>query len=118
LDRGSREGRGAESGSAPARRKRVAHVVSILYNISAHAHRRGILSQLTLYLDGETESRLRKAAKGQGVSISRFVAALISEKAAREWPKRMRTYAGAWKDLPDAESLRSGLQKDIPRTRM
>ncbi len=73
------------------------------------------MGQVTLYLDAETEARLKSAAKEAGVSQSRWVATLIQQKTADEWPPWVARLAGAWADLPTAEELRAGGPEDIPR---
>jgi len=73
------------------------------------------MSQLTLYLDAETESRMKTAAKAAGLSQSRWVAGLIREKTANRWPDAVVRLAGAWADFPDAEEIRAGLGEDAPR---
>ena len=73
------------------------------------------MSQLTLYLDRETAERLKAAARSSGLSNSRWVAELIRERTAREWPESVRRLAGAWPDFPSAEELRAGLPDDAPR---
>jgi hypothetical protein len=73
------------------------------------------MGQVTLYLDPETEARLKSAAQAAGISQSRWVAALIQAKTATEWPASIARLAGAWADLPTAEELRAGVPEDVPR---
>jgi hypothetical protein len=73
------------------------------------------MSQITLYLDAETENKLKLAAKAAGVSQSRWVADLIREKTASQWPESIARLAGAWADFPTAEEIRAGLGEDAPR---
>lgn len=73
------------------------------------------MAQVTLYLDPGTEEKLRAAARAAGVSNSRWVADLIRERTASEWPESVRGLAGAWADFPTAEELRAGLAADVPR---
>ena len=73
------------------------------------------MAQVTIYLDAEMASLLRKAAKAAGVSQSRWMADLIRRRAAREWPESVRRLAGAWADVPTAEELRRGARSDVPR---
>jgi len=73
------------------------------------------MSQVTLYLDTETEEKMKTAAKAAGVSQSRWVADLIREKTAARWPDSIARLAGAWADFPTAEELRAGLGEDMPR---
>lgn len=73
------------------------------------------MAQVTIYLDDETEARMKRAADEAGVSRSRWVAEVIREKTATEWPESVRRLAGAWEDFPEVEELRAGLGEDAPR---
>jgi len=73
------------------------------------------MGQVTIYLDDETEARLKASAKSKGVPVSRWIADLVRERTATEWPEEVRQLAGAWPDLPDAEALREGQSDDIRR---
>lgn len=73
------------------------------------------MGQVTLYLDTETEAKMKTAAKAAGISHSRWVAALIREKTATEWPESIARLAGAWADFPTAEEIRAGLGEDVLR---
>jgi hypothetical protein len=74
-----------------------------------------LMGQVTLYLDAETENRMREAARVAGVSQSRWLAELIREKTSTEWPPSIVALAGAWIDMPTAEELRQALGEEIPR---
>ncbi len=73
------------------------------------------MSQLTLYLDADTETRMRQAAREAGVSLSRWVAALIREKTSAEWPQSIVRLAGSWTDFPTREEIHADLGEDLPR---
>lgn len=73
------------------------------------------MGQVTIYLDDETESRLKASARSQGVPVSRWIAELVRERTATEWPESVRRLAGAWPDFPDTETLRSGQGADLQR---
>jgi len=73
------------------------------------------MGQVTIYLDDETESRLKASARSQGVPVSRWIAELVRERTATEWPEEVRRLAGAWPDFPDADALRSGQGADLQR---
>lgn len=72
------------------------------------------MAQLTLYLDDDTEARLKEAASAQGVSLSRWVADLIRERIATAWPASVAELAGAWADFPTSDELRK-VPEDLPR---
>jgi hypothetical protein len=73
------------------------------------------MGQITLYLDTETETRVKAAAQAAGVSQSRWVADLIREKTRTEWPAWVVDLVGSWSDLPSLEEIREGLPEDLPR---
>jgi hypothetical protein len=76
------------------------------------------MGQVTLYLDTETETRMKSAAKAAKVSQSRWVAQLIREKTASVWPKSVVRLVGAWPDFPTAEEIRAGLGDDVRREKL
>ncbi|MGM0412600.1 MAG: CopG family transcriptional regulator [Pseudomonadota bacterium] len=73
------------------------------------------MGQVTIYLNDEDESRLRKAAEDSGVPVSRWVARLIEERTRDEWPEAVRQLAGQWSDFPDPQELRAGQGADAER---
>ncbi|MDX2217537.1 MAG: CopG family transcriptional regulator [Burkholderiales bacterium] len=73
------------------------------------------MGQVTIYLDGESEKRMKQAAKAAGMPMSRWLAQLVQEKTRSEWPESVRAAAGAWSDFPSAEALRKGAGKDTKR---
>jgi hypothetical protein len=73
------------------------------------------MAQVTLYLDEETIERVRRAARASGLSRSRWLAALVREKTARQWPDAVRDLAGAWGDFPEAGELRRSAGRDVKR---
>lgn len=76
------------------------------------------MPQVTLYLDAETDRKMRKAARAAGVSRSRWASDAIRKKLADEWPESFLRLAGAWKDFPTAAELRKGLSRDTARERI
>jgi len=75
------------------------------------------MSQVTLYLDPETEAKMKAAARSAGVSQSRWVADLIREKTAAKWPESLVKLVGTWDDddFPSHEEIRAGIGEDLPR---
>lgn len=74
------------------------------------------MAQVTIYLDDETEARMKRAAEEAGVSRSRWIADTIREKTAAEWPESFRRLIGTWgDDFPEIEEIRSALGEDVPR---
>jgi hypothetical protein len=75
------------------------------------------MSQVTLYLDPETEAKMKAAARSAGVSQSRWVADLIREKTAARWPESLVKLVGTWADddFPSHKEIRAGIGEDLPR---
>lgn len=73
------------------------------------------MRQLTIYLDTDTERRIRMAAKSARMSLSKWVAVLVRERTETSWPKAVSDLAGAWPDLPAVEELRKIHKSDIRR---
>ncbi|MGM0452332.1 MAG: CopG family transcriptional regulator [Thermodesulfobacteriota bacterium] len=74
------------------------------------------MGQVTIYLDNGTETKMKEAAKSNHVSVSKWVAAIIEEKIATEWPRDIVKLAGSWKDdFPTIEELRANPGQDSPR---
>ncbi len=73
------------------------------------------MARVTLDLDSETETRMKEAARAAGVSPRRWLADLIRERTANEWPPSVVALAGAWADTPTEEGTGSGAGDDVPR---
>jgi hypothetical protein len=73
------------------------------------------VAQVTIYMDDETLSRMRAAAKEAGLSMSAWLAKLVRERTRRDWPDEIAELAGAWTDLPTAEVLREAQGSDLDR---
>lgn len=66
------------------------------------------MPQITIYLDEETESRMRAAAQADGIPVSRWISRLVQDRTRTEWPPAVRALAGAWPDFPEAAGQRAG----------
>jgi hypothetical protein len=73
------------------------------------------MGQITIYLDDETEKRLRSAAEGEGLPVSRWIGQLIQARMRNEWPQSVREMAGAWPDFPKLSEIREPQGDDLPR---
>ncbi len=73
------------------------------------------MSQVTIYLDEQTEKKLQQAVKQSGLSKSQWISRLIREKTASEWPEGVREMVGEWQDVPEQSDLRDSEGKDLPR---
>ncbi len=74
------------------------------------------MGQVTIYLDNETENKLKKTARASKKSVSKWVAAIINEKVSTEWPQDIADLAGSWKnDFPTLNEIRSTHGVDAKR---
>ena len=76
------------------------------------------MAQVTIYIDPETEKKMKAVVKKSGVSKSKWITDLIREKTADTWPESVKELAGTWENFPLAEELRNGLGTDIDREPM
>lgn len=76
------------------------------------------MPQVTLYLDPQTDQKMRRAARAAGVSRSRWVTDAIMRKLGEDWPESFMKLAGAWKDFPTGEELRKGFGPDTRRAKL
>ena len=73
------------------------------------------MSQVTIYLEPELQKKLKETVHALQISQSKWIANLIREKLANEWPADVIALAGAWEDFPLAEELRQQEGLDTPR---
>jgi hypothetical protein len=73
------------------------------------------MSQVTIYLDEQTDKKLRQAVEKSGLSKSQWISRLIKEKTTTEWPEAVREMVGEWQDVPEQEEIRQSNTKDLPR---
>jgi hypothetical protein len=73
------------------------------------------MPQVTIYLDEDTQKRVKKAARAEGVSLSKWIAASLREKTESTWPKAFLDLAGAFPDFPTLEELRREGRGDARR---
>ena len=76
------------------------------------------MAQVTIYLDKETEDKMRAYAKAKNISQSQWVANLIREKVQTEWPDHVAALSGAWTDFPSLKEIRAEINPDITRESM
>ena len=73
------------------------------------------MGQVTIYLEDEIESRMTKAEESAHLSKSKWIARLIHEKVANEWPQSVKDIAGSWDDFPSIEDIRERPSMDVKR---
>ncbi len=57
------------------------------------------MSQVTIYLEEEIEQKMKLAAQAANLSKSKWIAKIIQDKVANEWPKSIESLAGSWEDF-------------------
>jgi hypothetical protein len=73
------------------------------------------MGQVTIYLDDDTEKRAKRAARSEGVSLSKWIASALRARTATAWPKEVLDLEGAWPDFPEIRKLRGGALPDARR---
>jgi len=73
------------------------------------------MSHITLYLDNHTESVVRAAAKRAHLSLSKWIAGVVTRAVRDSWPEEVRSAAGSWPEAPLAEQLRISEASDARR---
>jgi len=73
------------------------------------------MGQVTIYLEEDIECKMIEAAKLSHLSKSKWIAKLIQDKVANEWPKSIVDIAGTWDDFPKLEDIRSNMAEDVER---
>ena len=76
------------------------------------------MAQITIYLDDEAVARVKKAAKAEKKSVSKWVAGKIDEQPERAWSEEFLSLRGAFKDFPLAEEIRANHGADSPREKL
>jgi hypothetical protein len=76
------------------------------------------MGQVTIYLDAEAEAKGQQAAKAMNTSLSQWISELIRERADEVWPESVKKLAGAWEDFPEADEIRKGVGRDVPREKV
>jgi len=73
------------------------------------------MGQVTIYLEDELEARMAAEAQARKLSKSKWIATVIREKLAGEWPPEIREAAGSWDDFPELKEIRGEAQRDVER---
>ena len=73
------------------------------------------MGQVTIYLEDSIEQKMTEAAKSAHLSKSKWIAQVISERVATEWPQSVADMAGSWKDFPNIDELRRTEASDVER---
>ncbi|MBN1962505.1 MAG: CopG family transcriptional regulator [Deltaproteobacteria bacterium] len=73
------------------------------------------MGQVTIYLDKQSETILRKKAKRSNMSLSKWVAKVLKEKTNNLWSNEIKGLAGAWPDFEETQQLRNFISNDVKR---
>lgn len=73
------------------------------------------MSQMTIYLDHELETKVKQNVAKMGLSMSQFVAGLIRKELSDEWSPKIRELSGSWDDFPSIEEIRCDKSSDTLR---
>jgi len=73
------------------------------------------MGQVTIYLEEEVERKMTAAAKSAQLSKSKWIAKLIQDKVANEWPQSVVELAGSWEGYPTIDEIRKNQGKDANR---
>ncbi len=73
------------------------------------------MGQVTIYLEEDIEKKMVDAAKSAHLSKSKWIARLIQDKVANEWPQSVVELAGSWEDFPTIDSIRNNEGQDVSR---
>ena len=73
------------------------------------------MAQITLHIDQAIQQRPPEAAALRKMAQSRFLADLVRQATASEWPPEVLALFGAIPDFPLAEEWRAGLPPDAER---
>ena len=76
------------------------------------------MGQVTIYLEDEIEKKMVDAAKSAHLSKSKWVARLIKEEVATEWPQSIVNLSGAWSDFSNMGDIRGKIGKDSAREQL
>ena len=73
---------------------------------------------VTVYLDKQAAEKMKRAAKAEGKSVSKWLAERVDESINEGWSEEALAACGAFKDFPLAEEIRARHGTDIPRERL
>jgi hypothetical protein len=64
------------------------------------------MARISIHLPDAIERKVRKAAKANGQSRSRWIAGQIAERLDDTWPAGVLNAAGSFPEFPDVEEIR------------
>ncbi len=76
------------------------------------------MGQVTIYLDPAIEKKMKQSAKSTNLSLSKWISNIITEKISVQWPEEIKNLAGAWRDFPSIEDIRSSHGENVKREKL
>jgi len=73
------------------------------------------MAQVTIYIPNELETHIKDSARSLGISVSKFITAVLTQKVKNEWGDDIRKLSGTWQDFPSLDSIRAAEGIDAPR---
>ncbi len=73
------------------------------------------MGQVTIYLEEDIEHKMVVAAQSAHLSKSKWIAKLIQDKVATEWPHSVRGFAGSWEGFPSIDEIKDTIGEDAER---
>ena len=76
------------------------------------------MPQVTIYLEAEIAGKMKRAAKAEGKSVSKWVSQRVDDSVRGQWSQEALDACGAFPDFPLAEEIRASHGKDAPREKL
>ena len=73
------------------------------------------MAQITIYINSELESKVKKIASSLNISISKYISTIVEKNIEDSWNPKVKKLAGSWSDFPTIEEIRDSSAKDIKR---
>lgn len=73
------------------------------------------MAQITIYINNELESKVKKIANSLNISISKYISTIVEKNIQDSWNPKVKKLAGSWSDFPTIDEIRSNSAKDIKR---
>ncbi len=73
------------------------------------------MAQITIYINSELESKVKKIANSLNISISKYISTIVEKNIEDSWNPKVKKLAGSWSDFPTIEEIRDSSAKDIKR---
>ena len=70
------------------------------------------MGRITIYLNDNLEKNVRRRAKAEGLSVSKWIAQTIEDHECAKWPSSVLASFGSWTYMPDLKTIRATYGKD------